>query len=80
MSLIEKAKLMKGEKIKVRYIKGFEFDDLTEGRVYNAVHDGIGSVGNALFKDLIDDYGHNWSGQLNGFDGFRMLLYSNVSR
>ena len=75
MSLLEKAKKMKGEKIKVRYIGYLDESNLTPGKVYNAIHDGLGSVGNALFCSLTGDDGAIWTGQLNGYDDFRMLLY-----
>lgn len=76
MSLLEKAKTMKGEKIKVRFIGDDRIDktELIVGKVYEAIHDGVGYCENAMFGNLIDEQGNKWSGQLNGYDGFRMLL------
>ncbi|MCP5007426.1 MAG: hypothetical protein GY941_26340 [Planctomycetes bacterium] len=81
MSLLDKARAMKGDKIKVRFIgdERISKDELIIGKVYDAIHGGVGSVENALFENLIDEQGNKWSGQLNGHDGFRVLLVPNLA-
>ena len=76
MSLLEKAKSMKGDKIKVRFVGDERIDkeELIVGKAYEAKHNGVGYADNAMFSDLIDEKGNKWSGQLNGYDGFRILL------
>ena len=80
MSLLNKAKAMKGDKIKVRFVgdERISKNELIIGKAYDAIHDGVGFAQNALFKSLIDEQGNKWSGQLNGYDGFRMLLVPNL--
>lgn len=76
---MEKAIAMKGERIRIRYVGDSDIKNLTKGKVYSAIHDGVGHVENALFKELVADDGSVYSGQLNGYDGFRMLLCPNVT-
>ena len=72
---------MKGLKIKVRFVGDdcINKDELIIGKVYDATHNGVGYAENAMFKDLIDEQGNKWSGQLNGYDGFRILLMPNLA-
>ena len=81
MGLLEKATHMKGLKIKVRFIGDYRVvdDELITGKVYEAIHDGVGYAENAMFSNLIDEQGNKWSGQLNGHEGFRMLLMPNLA-
>ena len=81
MSLLDKARSMKGEKIRFRFTgyDGVCKTELIKGKVYSAIHDGVGCAENAMFSDLIDEQGDRWDGQLNGRGGFRMLLTPNVA-
>jgi hypothetical protein len=81
MSLLKKATHMKGQKIKVRFVGDDRIDknELIVGKAYNAIHGGVGYAENAMFSDLIDEQDNKWSGQLNGYDGFRMLLMPNLA-
>ena len=76
MSLLEKATTMKGLNIRVRFVGDDRIgnDELITGKVYDAIHDGVGHAENSMFSSLIGEDGAKWSGQLNGYDGFRMLL------
>lgn len=82
MSLLDMARKMKGKKIKIRYVGDDRIDEseLVVGKAYEAICNGVGAVENALFTDLIDEQGNKWSGQLNGFDGFRFILYPRTER
>jgi hypothetical protein len=76
MGLLDKAKLMKGEEIRVRFTgcNNINENELIIGKVYSAIHNGVGHKGNAMFSNLIDEKGDRWCGQLDGRNGFRMLL------